>query len=211
MIRILLFLFLIVGVVYIVSQVIAWIRYRNSMYYKIDKDVEKLDDEITRYRQEAGRLELKKEDLRRSFSSIKYPPEDVKELYELRRKVVQKEIRLYRKIIQLYTQYKEVLQDKSQVLKFKAKHGNQTVTTEEISDALFQVEQMRNEIKTNLKISYYDQISGPTEITDLKGSLKHLEEMEGQSKAISTESPEGLETEIQDDFLILKELVRQKV
>ncbi len=211
MIRILLFLFLVVGLVYIVSQIIAWVRYRNSMYYKIDKDVEKLDEEINKYKQEAQRLELKKEDLRRSFSAIKYPPEDVQELYELRRKVVQKEIRLYRKIIQLYTQYKEVLQDKSQVLKFKAKHGNQTVTTEEISDALFQVEQMRNEIKTNLKISYYDQISGPTEITDLKGSLKHLEEMEGQSKAITSESPEGLETEIQDDFLILKELVRQKV
>lgn len=211
MIRILLFLFLVVGLVYIVSQIIAWIRYRNSLYYKIDKDVEKLDDEINKYEQDAQRLELKKEDLRRSFTAIKYPPEDVKELYELRRKVVQKEIRLYRKIIQLYAQYKLVLQDKSQVLKFKARHGNQTVTTEEISDALFQVEQMRNEIKTNLKISYYDQISGPTEITDLKGSLKHLEEMEGQSKAISSGSAEGLETEIQDDFLILKELIRQKV
>lgn len=211
MIRILLFLFLIVGLVYIVSQIIAWVRYRNSLYYKIDKDVEKLEDEINKYKQEAQRLELKKEDLRRSYSAIKYPPEDVTELYQLRRKVVQKEIRLYRKIIQLYTQYKEVLQDKAQVLKFKAKHGNQTVTTEEIADALFQVEQMRSEIKTNLKISYYDQISGPTEITDLKGSLKHLEEMEGQSKAISSESPERLETEIQDDFLILKELIRQKV
>lgn len=211
MIRILLFLFLIAGFAYLAYQMFAWLKYRNSLYYKIDKDVQKLDDEINKYKQEAARLEFKKRDLRQSFAAIKYPPEDVRELYELRRTVVQKEIRLYQKIIQLYEQYKDVLMDKSQVLKFKARHGNQTVTTEEISDALFQVEHMRNEIKTNLKISYYDQISGPTELTDLRGSLRHLEEMEGKSKVISSETPEGLETEIQDEFLILKELVRQKV
>lgn len=211
MIRIIFFMFLLAGLVFLVYQFIVWLKYRQSLYYKIDKDVEKLNDETNKYKQEAINLENKKRDLWQSFSAIKYPPEDVKELYELRSAVIEKEIKLYKKIINLYEQYKEVLQDKSKVLRFKAKHGTQSDTTEEISDALFQVEQMRSEIRTNLKISYYDQISGPTELTDLRGSLKHLEEMEGKSKAMTNDSPLELETEIQDDFLMLKELVRQKL
>jgi hypothetical protein len=211
MIRIIFFMLLLGGLFYLIYQLFAWLKYRKSMYYKIDQDVEKLAEETKKYKQEAINLENKKRDLWQSFSAIKYPPDDVKELYELRSAVIEKEIKLYKKIINLYEQYKEVLQDKAKVLRFKAKHGNESDTTDEISDALFQVEQMRNEIKTNLKISYYDQISGPTELTDLRGSLKHLEEMEGKSKVIGTDTPLELETEIQDDFLILKELVRQKL
>lgn len=211
MIRILLFLFLIAGFAYIVYQIFSWFKYRKSLYYKVDQDVYKLFEEMGRYKQTASQLEQKKRDLSQSYSAIKHPPQDVQELFELRTAVIDKEIKLYQKIISLYEQYGEALKDKAQVLRFKEKHGDQADSTEEISDALFQVEQMRNEIKTNLKVSYYDQISGPNEVTDLKGSLKHLEEMEKGAKALNKETPESLENEIQDDFLVLKELVRQKL
>ena len=45
MIRIIFFMFLLAGLVFLVYQFIAWLKYRQSLYYKIDQDVEKLNDE----------------------------------------------------------------------------------------------------------------------------------------------------------------------
>lgn len=210
MIRILIFGIALIGLIYLVFLFFEYIKYRRSLFFRLDQDVEKLNEELDKYKLQSKSLEVKKEDLYLSFGAIKNPPKDVKELFSLRNAVLDKEMSLYKKIIKLYQQYIDALHDKKQVLKFKAKHGTDEDAAEEISDALFKVKHMRGEIKTNLKISYYDQISGSNEVTDLRGSLKHLEEMD-ERNPLEEETSEVLENDIHDDFLVLKELVRKKV
>ncbi len=213
MARILLFFFLFAGLAYIIFQINQLFNYKKSLFFRIDEDLMKLRDEMNLYRAKAKDLKSKQRALRASYMKIKFPPADVQELYELRYTLIEKEVKLYNKIISLYEKYHEILKDKAEVMRFKAKHGSDAEPTEEVSDALFKVEHLLNDLRTNFKISYYDQIVEGNELTDLKGSLKHLQEMESNIKIHEMDegSHEKLELNIQDDILKLKELVRKQL